>query len=145
MTLIKIASRMDAPARGQTQVIHGKITIRKSPQRLCQSRQKTGVGQLSMPEEAKIPSGRFFDASDFGRLASWRAVKLSNCRRPRQQWIECSRRVCVRMNRLAQTRCKIAARSLQDRCKIAARYYVAISFIASYARPAWPKAIFYSK
>ena len=54
-----------------------KITIRKCSQRLCQSRQKTGVGQLSMPEEAKIPSGRFFDASDFGRLASWQAGELS--------------------------------------------------------------------
>ena len=36
-------------------------------------------------------------------------------------------------------------RLAQTRCKIAATYYVAINFIAGYARPASPKAIFYSQ
>ena len=86
-----------------------------------------------MPEEAESPSGRFFNASDFGRLASWRTVELSATSAAVDRMF--GKSVCPDES--------IGSNTLQDHCKITARNSVAISFIAGYARPASPKAIFY--
>ena len=73
-------------------------------------------------------------------LVGWRAGELSSC-----QAVELSATSAAVDRMFGKSVCpdeSIGSNTLQDHCKITARYFVAISFIAAYARPAWPKAIF---
>ena len=72
---------------GRSNLFIEESTLRKRQQPLCQSRQKTGVGQLSMPKAAKSPSNSFSDASAFCRQATCRFVVSADRHRSPRRYI----------------------------------------------------------